>query len=588
MLGGTAALVWLVLPGTTSPSTPPVAVAPPGPSASAAGTAAAQQDETDPADLVLPLLVVGAAGAAAGYAYVRRTRRARRRTTPPARPPDSGGTATGPRTRPAQSAAGEAVPPADAVTPAGPVVPSRPYEPGLGELDRQACAALVEADDCVRAAREELPFAEAAFGAQAVEPYVRAVREAQGELTAALRMRRRYDDGVPAEEAARRQALAGIVGRCAEAGRRLDAKAPGLDRLRAQEEAGAALGVAETRFRELTGRTAAAQATLDRLGEQYAPAASADVTGYVEQAKDRLVFATARLNRARQAADLGDTAAAAAHLRAAEGAVAQADVLVGAVERLAGDLSGAEGMVGAALTGAEAELAAVRVAHPATAPGERPAGAETGTETERPPRAPGTPPAGPGTPGEPGSASPGGPAHDLPPGELRSLVMHADAVLASVRHELTRGRPWDPPALLRRITVALAPVASGRAGVLPAAARLTAGSAVAAAEGFVATHRGAVGAPARTRLAAAGDLLGSAGLAEVVHADVLARQARDLAEQDVRLHGTPSAGTVEDVLGAAGAVLGGILLPGGTPASFGGPRTRGRRTGRPDPPGEEG
>ncbi|MCH0566294.1 hypothetical protein I3F54_24380 [Streptomyces sp. MUM 2J] len=585
MLGGTAALVWLVLPGMTSPSAPPVAVAPPGPATSAGGGAAPQEDGTDPADLVLPLLAVGAAGAAAGFAYVRRARRARTRTTPAGRPRPSDRTAREPRTepagRPAPPTAGGGASPADAVAPAGPVVPSRPYRPGLDELDRQACAALVEADDCVRGSREELSFAEAGFGGRAVESSARAVREAQGELTAAMRMRQRYDEGIPAEEAARRQTLAGIVGRCAEAGRRLDAEAPGLDRLWAQEqEAGAALGRTETRFRELTGRTSAAGTTLAGLAGRYASAASADVTGYVEQAKDRLLFATARLNRARQAGDRGDTAAAAAHLRAAEGAVTQAGVLVGAVERLAADLAAAEGMVGAALTGAEAELATLRVTPPSAGPGGRPAGAAAAEAERRPPA--------PGTPGEPGATPPGGLAHVLPPGELRSLVMHADAVLASVRHELTSGRPRDPQALLRRITAVLAPVASGRAGVLPAAARLAAGSTVAAADGFVATHRGAVGAPARTRLAAAGDLLGSAGLTDAVRADALARQARDLAEQDVRLHGTPSAGAAEDELGAAGAVLGGILLPGGTPVSFGGPRTRGRRTGRPDAPGTQG
>jgi hypothetical protein len=531
--------VWLVLPAMTTAAGPPVAITRPGPAASATTTAAPQEDGTHTADLVLPLIAAGAAGVLGAYAFVRRTRRARARTTPAA------------------------------AHPAGGVLPPRPYRPGLGEIDRQAGAALVEADDCVRASREELAFAEARFGAEAVEPYARAVRAAEAELMSALRMRQRYDEGVAADEPARRQALTGIVGRCAEAGRRLDAEAAGFDALRALERGtGAALGVAETRFRELTGRTTAAGTTLAALAERYAPAASAAVVGHLEQARDRLVFATGRLNRARQAADLGDSAGAVAQLRAAEGAVAQAGLLVDGVERLAADLAAAEKLVGAALTGAETELAAVRAVLPPTGEGGGPpdAGAAAGEvpDTRKPVSE--------------GAATVAA-RLDLAPGELRSRVLHADAVLSSVRQEVTGGRPWDPLGALRRIVAAVAPVAGGRTGVLTAAARLTAGSATAAADDVVATHRGVVGATARTRLAAARELLGAADLTGLVRADGLARQARELAEQDIRVHGTPAAGAGDPAgqePGAAGAVLGGILPAGGTPARFGGPATRAR------------
>ncbi|MGH1554935.1 hypothetical protein ACRAWF_32565 [Streptomyces sp. L7] len=204
---------------------------------------------------------MGGAAVLAGYGYVRRTRRARTRTTPGVVSPG--------------------VPPV--VSPRPPVTP-------LPVLERQAGAALVQADDCVRTSRAELSFAEARFGARAVEPFVLALREAERELSAAFAIRRRYDEGVPEEEAARRHTLAGIVGRCAEAGRRLDAAAPGFDQLRALEgEMGGALEVAERRFRELTGRTGAVEATLADLHTRYPASATTTVTGYVEQAKDRLV-----------------------------------------------------------------------------------------------------------------------------------------------------------------------------------------------------------------------------------------------------------------------------------------------------------
>ncbi len=493
--------VWLVLVGRTIRTDPPVAITGEGPVASGAVEGASV------ADLVLPLVAVVAAAVLAGYGYVRRTRRARERTTP------GGGR-------------GETAPGAVAAAP--------------DALDSRALALLAEADDWVRTCREELGFAEARSGARGIESSGRVVRAAAAELATAFRMRQRYDEGEPADGTARLHTLAGIVGRCEEAGRLLDAEAAAFDRLRGlEEDPSEALALAEERFRELAGRTGAAEAALADLRTRYASSASDVVTGSVEQAKDRLVFATTRLNSARQAADREDAPRAAAQLRAAEGAVAQAGVLVAGVHRLAAELDEATRLVPAALTGAEAEIA----------------GADTL-------------------------------GLDVTVGELRGRVLHADAALAAVRHELTSGHPYDPLDVLRRVVRATAPLVTGRAGVLPAAALLTARATTAAAAGFVATHRGAVGGTARTRLTEAERLLAveDGDPVELLRADTLARAALGLAEQDVRMHGNPYAGTAARYAhGVAGAVLGGVLLDGGAgdggpPASFGGPVTRARRS----------
>ncbi|WP_405996379.1 hypothetical protein [Streptomyces sp. NBC_00986] len=482
----------------------PVATARGGPVAGAGGHGQQEADEGSGADLVLPLVAVGGAAVLAGYGYVRRTRRARTRTTP-----------------------GVGV-----VSPRPPVTP-------LPVLERQAGAALVQADDCLRTSREELAFAEARFGAAAVEPFVRALRDAERELSAAFAIRLRYDRGVPEpeEETARRQALAGIVGRCAEAGRRLDAEAPAFDQLRAlEQEMNEALGIAEARFRELAARTGGVDATLAGLHARYsAPAAATatttTVTGYVEQAKDRLVFATTHLNQARQAADLGHTGEAIRSLRSAEGAISQADALLNDVDRLADSLAAATELVPATLTGAEADIARATTA-------------------------------------------------ESPTGPLHTRLAHAHTTLAAVREELTGGRPYDhdPLDALRRIVQAMLPLGGTRDGVLGAAAWLVGRSDIGSADGFVATHRGAVGVEARTRLAEAELLLTT----DPAAADEPALEARELAEQDVRVHGNPYAGAADErTSGVGGAVLGGILLgedpDGGPPLTFGGPATRKRR-----------
>ncbi|MGW3289089.1 hypothetical protein ACWDR3_31075 [Streptomyces sp. NPDC001002] len=505
LVGGLAGVVWLVLPGMTINAAAPVPAArttQDTATASKTATAAQEEDEKSTVDLVLPLVAVGAAIVLAGYGYVRRTRRAKTRTTP------------------ARISA----------------LPS-PTEPPLPELDERARVLLTEADDWVRTSREELGFATARFGEAATEPFTKVLRDAEAELSAAFRMRGQYDDGVPEDGTARRHALAGIVGRCQEAGRVLDAETPAFDRLRGLERGvGESLAIAETRFRELAGRTGTTETTLTELADRYGPAAVDRVTGYVEHAKDRLVFTTSRLNESRQSADRGESRRAIRHLREAEGAVTQAAEFIDTVDHLATDLTRADGLLPTTLTGAEAELTEARGA------------AQEATVKE-------------------------GRAARVLPSELHARLSRADLVLAAVREEVTGG-PYDPLDALRRVVGAVVPVVGGRGGVLGVAASLVAGASVRGADGFVSTHRGVVGVDARTRLAAAVRLLGADPLA----ADALAREARALAERDVRAHGNPVAGAAEHASGLAGAVLGEVLLAGGTPPSFGGPRTRARHT----------
>ncbi|GHC48594.1 membrane protein [Streptomyces flavofungini] len=519
------------------------------------GTGAA--DDGVAGDLVLPVVAACAAGGFAVVAYRRRRRRFTSRTTPG---------------RPAG---------------AGPVP--------LPELDARARALLVGTDDAVRTSTEELGFATAQFGEEAARPFTDALAAARDELTAAFRLRQQLDDAHPEDDATRRRMLDEIVARCTEAGRRLDAEAAAFDQLRALERgAPAALDHAETVFQQVSARTLDAESTLKVLRASYAPGASEAVLGNVEQAKDRLTFATAQLHQARTAVDGADNGTAAVHLRAAEGAVDQAATFLTAVERRAGELAAAAGRLPGALSEADADLAE---AH----------GRLTGTG-------------------------------DAPDADLRGRVARVEAVIGEVRRALASG-PYDPIDALRRVEEADAALdaalsgartredADTRARSLLGQALLTARSAVAAAADYVTTHRGAVGSAARTRLAEAqrhveraeglsgaattataagsgggGGTQPSAALDEARRADALAREAQALAERDVRAYGNPYGGGGGGRGGTGGAVLGGIVLGqilggmgrgglGGSggggfgggggpgPGSFGGGGTRGRRGG---------
>ncbi|MFI1730763.1 hypothetical protein ACH40E_16335 [Streptomyces acidicola] len=450
---------------------------------------------TSTGDLVPPLVALVTAAVLAAYSFVRRTRRARTRTTP-------GG--------------GE------------PVVAS-------AELDRQARRFLVEADDCVRTSTEELGFVVGWLGEEAARPFTQALQDARDELAAAFRLRQRLDDTVERVSAdERREVLEQTVARCVEAGRRLDAQAPAFDQLRALErEPTGALEFAEARLRQLTGRATGAKATLGELRERYGPAACLPVAGHVEQAEDRLVFATEQLDRARKAADRGDHGTAAVHLRAAEGAVHQADVFVTGVNRLAAGLAAAEERLPAVLTELESALV------------------ESGLPQDR----------------------------------------VTAATVTQVRRRVAAG-PYDPLDALRRLAGAAAAPGSSLPGRYAAdlldGALLTARSAVTAAIGFVTTHRAAVGSEARILLADAERHFAPAqensSLTEARRADLQAHEAQRLARRDVRSYGNPYGGPFGG--GLAGALLGGVLLgeaPGDRgaprgPACFGGPATRRRRS----------
>ncbi|MGW8887752.1 TPM domain-containing protein [Streptomyces sp. NPDC055749] len=524
----------------------------------AADPGTGSSDGSSAGNLILPAALVGGAGAVAVYAYTRRKRRASGRTTPAATGWGSG-------------AAAEAEPP----TP-------------LPELDAQAKEVLVDTDDAVRTSEEELGFATAQFGEEAAVPFTEAVTHAKTELTAAFRLRQQLDDAFPEDDAARRRMLDEIISRCADANERLDTVSEDFDRLRALERtAPQALATAEAAFRELTGRISTAEATLTAMSSRYAESAAAPVASGIEQAKDRLLFATSSLNEARQAVDGGDNSKAAVYVRAAEGAVGQAATLVDAVDRRAKELAEAAGRLPASLTETETDLADA---------GGLLQGTSEGVSTA----------------------------------DLRGRIARAQAVLDDVRAEVAAG-PYDPIDALRRVEEADAALDEALAGAreqeqgtlrarsLLDQAMLTARSTIGAAADYITTHRGAVGSQARTRLAEAqrrweraGELAGAddpqGALAEAQQADALAGQAQSLAEQDVRSYGNQGGpgGVQGGGGGMSGAVLGGIILGGlfgggggrgggggfgggfggsggggfgGGPGSFGGGGTRGRRGG---------
>ncbi len=442
------------------------------------------------------------------------------------------------------------------------------------ELAYRASAALLEVDEAVRTSEAELSAARAHFGDAAVGPFAVAVEAARTDLVRAFTLRQQLDDDVPEDEATRRALCSEIIRTCRAADARLDEQVAAFDALRDLEarapEYVAGLGA---RRAELAARLPQADATWSELSARYAPSALDPVAGHLDRARELLAAATAQIDAA--GADLagGRSPAAVVSGRAAEDALTQAAALLDGLARR-----------GTELADAAARLPAAR--------------AETGQDLAE--------------------------ARAVADPDLAPVVARAEAALAAAADQ----EAGDPIAALRLVDDAGAALDAAVADARAEADRtrrttavleqslLTARAAVGAAQDYIAARRGAVDAPARTRLAEAQRHLHAAAsggdpaaaLQQAQLAEARAEEAMALARQDAESWSSgPGASGLGVDLGSL--VLGGILSGGfrggggfgggglgggfgggfgggrsggggfGGPGSFGGTASRGRRGG---------
>ncbi|GAA3038427.1 TPM domain-containing protein [Microbacterium dextranolyticum] len=467
----------------------------------------------------------------------------------------------------------------------GSSAPSGPPDPLAGvptaELAQRASSALVQTDDAIRTSDQELGFARAQFGDQAVTEFEQALAQARRNLDQAFELKQRLDDDVPDTEAEVRAWNARIIDLCAQANSGLDEKAQAFDELRQLEQnAPEALARVQEKRQSVGAQHAAAVAALTALQASYASAALATIVDNPTHAAQDLSFADDQLAAAAKDIGAGDGAAAAVGIRSAEDAVAQAELMHTAIEKLRVDLAQAE---------VDANALVAEVGH------------DIGTASGLPD----------------------------PDGRLAAVIASTRAQLDAAT-ALLSGPQKDPASARAALDAANAQIDAAVAGVRDAqeqAARAAqqlgmlltqAQGQVSAAEDFITSRRGAIGAEARTRLAEAGATLVQArqlqqsdpaqALSYAQRANDLAAQAIQSAQRDVgafqgggMFGGGSSGGGGGNMMGA---VLGGIvinsLLNGGRgggsfggggfgggrpsgggsgPGSFGGGGTRSRRGG---------
>ncbi|WP_366180526.1 TPM domain-containing protein [Actinomyces timonensis] len=429
----------------------------------------------------------------------------------------------------------------------------------LDQLITQAGAALVAADDAMRAADEELSYAQAQFGLSATDSFTEALGQAKAHLSRCFELRKILDDDIPETEPQQRQMYGEILDRCQQAMGAIQAQSRLFEERRGIESA-LPTSMSETAQRadETEQAITMAKTLLVTLRATYPASALTSVSEAPVRAERLLAAGRTALEQARASADAGQQSTAVEQVRIAQGSIAQAGTLAAQVTSANERLSTASADLAAAIASLSSDLVDAK----------RLAG-------------------------------------QVPSATLSPLVADAEAAIAEGRAASGRASTdpsapatgdqmvGDPLAALDHLSraetaidAALAPARAkeendsrARSQLGSRLARLN--SQVQSVTTYITTHRGAVGSSARTALSEAARHASAAiatqsadtqaALAEVAAGEPLVAQAQALAEADVRNAGNAwgagsgysgGYGRRGGGLDLGSLVLGGILMGG--------------------------
>ncbi|MCU1405406.1 MAG: hypothetical protein JWQ43_1709 [Glaciihabitans sp.] len=161
------------------------------------------------------------------------------------------------------------------------------------ELSLLAGTTLVQVDDAVEAAENELGFAIAQFGGEATRGYGAAVRQARASVAEAFRIQQQLDDAFPESDQQRRELTRRVISLGQMAQRALDEQDEAFRRLR-RSEADSPARLAALRQAIAAGESAltVSRAELDRLTAKYAAHVTATVLDNPASAAALLAKAT--------------------------------------------------------------------------------------------------------------------------------------------------------------------------------------------------------------------------------------------------------------------------------------------------------
>ncbi|CAN7277856.1 TPM domain-containing protein [Microbacterium foliorum] len=229
------------------------------------------------------------------------------------------------------------------------------------QVQTQAGAALVQADDAITSSREELGFAVAQFGEAATSAFTGAVETAKAKMSEAFDLKQKLDDEIEDTVHDRRAWHIRIIQICDETDDVLDENTEAFDALRKLEQN------APQELERVKGERAALQPLLDgaaaalsALADTYDSTALSTVADNPAQAQERALLADRSIEAAAQAIAAGRSGEAAFAIRTAEQSVAQAAQLVQAITALGSELTDIEAQAQALVTELQADVAAAQ------------------------------------------------------------------------------------------------------------------------------------------------------------------------------------------------------------------------------------
>ncbi|WP_109473327.1 TPM domain-containing protein [Ornithinimicrobium cavernae] len=238
-----------------------------------------------------------------------------------------------------------------------PAETSRTAQVPTQELQRISAAALVDLDNSLRSAEEELTFAEAQFGRQRTEQFRTVLDEARRTSQEAFRIRQQLDDADKEAEPVERSLLGQIIELCSSARASLDAHAAEFAEMRAlQDTVPQFLEELAGRTQEVRARFPVADQQISGLAARYPSQALQTVRAHRAQAERLLHSADGFVDAGRQSVGGDDRPSAVAAARAAEEALGQAVRLLDAIGSADNDLANAKTVLATAIASLTSDI----------------------------------------------------------------------------------------------------------------------------------------------------------------------------------------------------------------------------------------
>lgn len=232
------------------------------------------------------------------------------------------------------------------------------------DLAKRAGSALFAADERIRATVDELGFAEAELGSDAIRHLSEALVAARGHLSDAFRLNRLNHDAFRGTSDEVRARYVRIVELCEQVESVLDEQTTAMaDRMARARRAPEVIAEVRADIERLRARIQPARETVRRLAARYAREALADVAAHPAEAEQLLGFAEHSVGVAERRHEHGRRELGLVALEASVASVRRAAALLDAVETFEVDALRAEATL-AALVGESRRNLAVALKEP--------------------------------------------------------------------------------------------------------------------------------------------------------------------------------------------------------------------------------